>query len=349
MGGTCFSIIVPCHNEATTIARKLGNCLALSCLEAVEVLVVDDHSTDATVGAVEDWLRTSRPLPDGRTVRLLRNQHAPGKNGALKTAFEDAKGSLYLITDADVLLDPDILEQARSRFEGDPRLGALCLSPRIRSRIAATVASYAGPYEAFNRWVKILQSRLDSLPILHGQAMFIRASLKIGTHEALPADDVDFAFQVRLQGSRVRYASDLPFHEEISADRVRVFQQKVRRARAVMRSFWHYRWVLLNPRYGLFGLVCFPLDFLLYFLLAPGTLLVAVVGSVWLLARYGAVGLGIVLGGVLLMLTRPLRSAALYLAILLVAQGGLIREQRPRIRWKTGRRGTGRGADLADR
>jgi hypothetical protein len=170
--------------------------------------------------------------------------------------------------------------------------------------------------------------------------------LKINPHEALPADDVDFAFQVRLQGSRVRYAPDLPFYEEISADGGRVFQQKLRRARAVMRSFWHYRRVLMNPRYGLFGLVCFPLDFFLYFILAPGALLLSLVGSVWLMARYGAAGLGMVLGGVALVLATPLRYVALYLIILLAAQGGLILEQRPRTGWKTQRPPSHRSPDV---
>ncbi|MGH2362563.1 MAG: glycosyltransferase [bacterium] len=342
MPGVCFSIIVPCHNEAATIGGKLDNCLALACQGPVEVLVVDDHSNDATAALLDDRLRTGQPLPDGRTIRLLTNRYTPGKNGALMTALEEARGRIYLITDADILLDTDILERVRGRFETDPRLGALCLSPRITSTNPATVAHYASDYEAFNRWLKILQSRLDSLPILHGQAMFIRASLKINPHEALPADDVDFAFQVRLQGNRVRYAPDLPFYEEISADRARVFQQKLRRAKAVMRSFWHYRWVLMNPRYGLFGLVCFPLDFLLYFILAPGTLLVSLTGSVWLMARYGVTGLGMVLAGVLLVLATRLRHVALYLIVLLVSQGGLILEQRPRVRWKTQRPPTAR-------
>ncbi len=334
MSGVLFSIIVPCHNEAGLIQRKLDNCLALDCQGPVEILVIDDHSTDSTVVLAERRLRMGPPLPAGRTIRLLVNRYQVGKNGALMTALEEAKGCIYLITDADIVLGKDILVRVRERFEADPRLGALCLSPRIASANPVMVARYVKNYETFNRWVRILQSRLDSLPILHGQAMFIRASLRISPHEALPADDVDFAFQVRLQGSRVRYAADLPFYEEIPPDGTLVFQQKLRRAKAAMRSFWQYRWVLMNPRYGLFGLLCFPLDFLLYFILAPLILFVSLAGSAWLMARYGAVGLGIVLGVLMLVQLTPLRRVALYLVILLVSQGALILEEWPRIRWK---------------
>ncbi len=330
-----FSIIVPCHNEAGVIGRKLDNCLALSAQCPVDVLVVDDHSTDDTAAIAAERLRSSLSLPPGWTIRFLTNRHMPGKNGALRTAFEAAKGSLYLITDADVMLGADTLERVRACFEADPTLGALCLSPRIASANRLTEAHYASGYEAFNRRLKMLQSRLDSVPILHGQAMFIRASLKIVPHENLPGDDVDFSFQVRLQGSRVRYAPDLPFYEEISPDSARVFEQKIRRAKAVMLSLWHYKRVLFNPRYGFFGLLCVPLDFLFYFLLPPLVLAGIVAWALWVFRQYGAAGFVAIVGlGLCLSLVRPVRRIGLYLRILLISQWRLLLEQRPHIRWQ---------------
>lgn len=250
------SIIVPCHDEAATIRRKLENCLALRASEPVEILVIDDYSSDATRETVEDVLRARAPLPATRSIRLLANRFAPGKNGALQTAFAEARGAIHLITDADVTLAADVLERARARFAEERDLGALCLSPRVTSARAATAAEFAGAYERFNRWLKIRQSRLDSLPILHGQAMFLRAGEGVTPHDRQPADDVDFAFQYRRRGLRVRYAPDIRFDEELAPERRRVFRQKVRRAVSVMRTFWHYRGVLFNPRYGAFGLVC---------------------------------------------------------------------------------------------
>jgi len=331
MDETSFSIIIPCHNEATVIDRKLENCMALSGDCPVEVLVVDDHSTDGTYAMVAEHLRK------WPAVRLLTNRYRPGKNGALKTAFEETKGSLYLITDADILLDSDTLEKARLQFESDSTLGALCLSPRITSPDRLVEIRYVSAYETFNRRLKMLQSRLDSVPILHGQAMFVRACLEPEPHDDLPGDDIDFAFQVRLQGSRVRYQADLPFYEEISQDRGRVFQQKVRRAKGVMRSFWRYRRVLFNPRYGLFGIVCFPLDFGFYFMLAPLAFVIGLVGSLWLVAAFGGVGAGIVIAVWVLLEATPAYHMVLWLKILMVSLFDLALEQRPGIRWMTQR------------
>lgn len=335
-----FSIIVPCHNEATTIARKLDNCLELGGGGQVEILVVDDYSTDATVAQVNEYLGARGRRPDTTRVTLLANRWSPGKNGALLTALAAATGRIHLITDADVLLDADALERARAHFDADPELGGLCLTPRITSGSRATAVAYIRGYERFNRRVKILQSRLDSLPILHGQAMFIRASANVTPHPALPADDVDLAFQVRLGGRRVRYAQDVGFYEVLSPDRGHVFRQKVRRAKAVMRSLWHYRGVLFNPRYRLFGAICVPIDFFLYFLLAPLALMAGLGAATFLVGRFGATAAGVILVTCALIAATPLRQVVLYLTILLLAQVTLLLERRPRVRWKTPRLGS---------
>lgn len=339
MAAADFSIIVPCHNEAAVVARKLDNCLGLRSRGPVEILVVDDYSTDGTVEAVNRHLAARGALPPGYTVRLLANRRPPSKNGALLTALAAATGRLLLVTDADVLLDADALERARERFDADTSLGALCLTPRISSPSRATVTAYASGYERFNRRLKILQSRLDSVPILHGQAMFIRATADVAPDPALPADDVDFAFQVRRQGLRVRYADDLPFYEALPAAGRHVFRQKVRRAKAVMRSLWYNRDVVFNPRYGAFGAVCVPIDVFLYFALAPLALAASVAVTTFLVVRFGLAGAGAVFGASVLTVMTPARQVVLYLALLLVAQAELLGERRPRVRWKTPRLG----------
>jgi cellulose synthase/poly-beta-1,6-N-acetylglucosamine synthase-like glycosyltransferase len=337
VGAADVSIIIACRDEAAVVARKLENCLALRRPGLVEILVVDDSSTDGTVAAAHRYLTTRGPLPPDVAVRLLANHGQPGKNGALLTALTVATGRLLLITDADILLDPDVLERAHQRFVADASLGALCLTPRVSAEHRATLATYASGYERFNRRLKMLQSHLDSVPILHGQAMFIRAAVNVAPHPALPADDVDFAFQVRRRGLRVRYADDLPFYEALPPGGRQVFRQKVRRAKAVMRTLWHHREVAFNPRYGAFGALCVPIDVFLYFALAPLALAGGAAATTALITRFGLAGAGAALGAAALALATPARQALLYLTLLAAAQAELLREQGPKIRWKTPR------------
>jgi len=118
MAGPRFTISIPCHNEAAVSERKLVNCVSLRANAGIEWLGVDDGSTDATVALVECWL-DDRHRTSPVSARLLRNAYQPGKNGALRTAFEAAAGEILLITDADITLGEDVLVRAAGYCAGD--------------------------------------------------------------------------------------------------------------------------------------------------------------------------------------------------------------------------------------
>lgn len=101
--GTLVSILIPARNEAANIGACLDAALA-SAGCAVEVVVMDDGSTDATAAIVEE-----RAARDAR-VRLVQAPALPpgwtGKVHACARLAEAARGSHLLFIDADVRLAP---------------------------------------------------------------------------------------------------------------------------------------------------------------------------------------------------------------------------------------------------
>lgn len=94
------SIIVPARNEEEGIAAILQDLHVQDHpRDRMEVLVVDDGSTDHTASIVEGMMRSWPGL------RLLRSD-APGKKAAITTGVLAAKGDLILLTDADVRCGP---------------------------------------------------------------------------------------------------------------------------------------------------------------------------------------------------------------------------------------------------
>ena len=106
-GGELVSVIVPARNEAATIRTLLGSLLATR-YHPVEIVVVDDRSTDATAALVST-------ISDPR-LRLLPGEELPqgwyGKPWACYQGFRKARGSLLLFTDADTHHHPDLLGRA---------------------------------------------------------------------------------------------------------------------------------------------------------------------------------------------------------------------------------------------
>jgi dolichol-phosphate mannosyltransferase len=97
------SIVIPCHNEEmglSQIASELGPVLReLSAKDPVEVVFVDDGSTDAT------WERLTGLAEDARlaaaTIRLRRHEVNLGLGAALRTGFAAAQGRVIVTTDSD--------------------------------------------------------------------------------------------------------------------------------------------------------------------------------------------------------------------------------------------------------
>jgi glycosyltransferase involved in cell wall biosynthesis len=92
------SVVVPVYNEADTVERAIERLLSVPFDK--EVIVVDDGSEDGT-GAILERLRER-----GWIDLLLKHDANRGKGAALRTAFERMTGSVAVILDADLELDP---------------------------------------------------------------------------------------------------------------------------------------------------------------------------------------------------------------------------------------------------
>ena len=91
-----LSLVMPAFNEEATIARSLERCLAQPFV--LEVIVVDDGSTDKTVAILE-------AIDDPR-VRVIQHPSNRGKGAAIRTGITAATGDYVGIQDADLEYDP---------------------------------------------------------------------------------------------------------------------------------------------------------------------------------------------------------------------------------------------------
>jgi glycosyltransferase involved in cell wall biosynthesis len=88
-----LTIIVPAYNEARTIDELLARVLKSPF--AMQIIVVDDASTDSTAMKLEAW-----------PVTVLTHSANRGKGAAIRTGLDQAQGVYTLIQDADLEYDP---------------------------------------------------------------------------------------------------------------------------------------------------------------------------------------------------------------------------------------------------
>jgi glycosyltransferase involved in cell wall biosynthesis len=111
---TSLSVLVPVYNEQELVGRSLARLRVLAespLLERVQVIAVDDCSTDGTAAALEEF-RRSLPGSGGKLEWVFRrHERNQGKGGAVRTAIELATCELSVIHDADLEYHPrDLLK-----------------------------------------------------------------------------------------------------------------------------------------------------------------------------------------------------------------------------------------------
>jgi len=128
-----LSVVVPVYNEAATLATVVATVLALPL--RVEVLLVDDGSTDGS-GRICDDLVRAHP----ERVRAFHQENR-GKGAAVRVGIAAATGAAVVIQDADLEYDPQDLVRL---FEAMQRQGSAVIygSRRLRYRSASVQARY---------------------------------------------------------------------------------------------------------------------------------------------------------------------------------------------------------------
>jgi glycosyltransferase involved in cell wall biosynthesis len=108
-GTALVSILIPARDEEGNIASVVDSALASRNVE-LEVVVMDDHSTDRTAEIVQEIasrdprarVETAPPLPEGWA----------GKQHACHALSKTARGAILVFVDADVKFDPDGVARA---------------------------------------------------------------------------------------------------------------------------------------------------------------------------------------------------------------------------------------------
>jgi len=118
------AIVVPAFNEEEAIGAGIASLLAQDYpVDRLELVVVDDGSTDGTAREIE---RARAAAPGGRDrVHAISFPRNRGKRAAMAAGIRATTAEIIAFVDSDSVLEPDALRTLVQRF-ADARVGAVC-------------------------------------------------------------------------------------------------------------------------------------------------------------------------------------------------------------------------------
>ena len=292
-----ISLLAPAHNEAATVTESVNAMLGLY-YPSLEVVVIDDGSTDTTVAVLAERFQLvaiepafDRGVRSAKVEALYRSRTHPnlvvvakqngGKADALNAGLNVASGRLVCATDADTLIEPDALLRMVRPFLSDDRVVAVGGTIRVVNASetrGGRVVKVRAPRRALPGFqvVEYLRAflfgrlgwnRLGGNLIISGAfGLFSRAVvLAVGgyAHDTI-GEDMELVARLRRRSyetnapGRVAFIPDPVAWTEVPETFRGLGRQRDRWHRGLADVLRRNRRLMLNPRYGAFGLVVYP-------------------------------------------------------------------------------------------
>ena len=273
------SILLPAYNEAKVIGRTLRALLDTDYAGALEVLVVDDGSTDRTAEIV------SAIAGQDPRVRLLRQPNR-GKARALRTGLSEARHEVLVTLDADTHFERSTIRHLVQPLR-DERVGAVSGHAKVgnlRSFIARCqsleyICGFNLDRRAYRQW--------NCITVTPGAVSALRRSAVSavgGISTDTLAEDTDLTLSLHRGGFRVEYAHEALAWTEAPETIRALTKQRLRWAFGVLQCLWKHRDLIFDPRTRALGWFSLPgMWFFQILLVAVGPLVDGLLLASWLL------------------------------------------------------------------
>lgn len=205
------SLIIPAKDEVRVIEGAVRSACAQDYAGGLEVIVVDDHSTD---GTAERLQHLAADLP----VRVV---HTPpgsiGKAAALQVGVAASRGEAIAVFDADARLGPDVIARMVAHL-ADFRVAAVQGRRLVHNggRNALTRVQ-EDEYRIFQTLLQRARQAVGAFVCLAGNGLIVkRAALEAvgGWNPEALTEDIDLTVRLHLAGWEIRYCYEAQVWEE---------------------------------------------------------------------------------------------------------------------------------------
>ena len=222
------SVLIPAWNEEVGVLKTIKSVLDTH-YEHLEVIVINDGSTDATHELVTDFMKEYEAHNHSNTI--IKYLHLPngGKAKALNRGLMLADGEFIITVDADSVMEKTAIVNILKQFT-DNEVAAVAGNVIIGNRKTPIEVMQQLEY-LYGFFFKRADSIFNSVYIIGGAAAAYRKNvlLELGgfDHEII-TEDIEMSTRILAHGYKTRYAADAVVYTEGPASWTGLCSQRLR-------------------------------------------------------------------------------------------------------------------------
>jgi len=248
------SMIIPAHNEAANISSCIKSLLSQDYDGKIEIIVLDDGSTDGTRKIVSKYASV-------RFIQSSKPGRAVGKTITVNKGVLLAKHELVGVLDADSYLDVNAIKNMVRHFES-PVIGAVVPIVKVHNPRNLIEKMQMIEY-TLSMCVRKIVSNTGALFMTHGVGTIFRKSAlkKVGLFEAKTlTEDLNIGLKLIKAGYKLASSFNAVGYTVVPSTAKHVIKQRLRWNGGLFENSYWFRDIFFNKDYGNLGLFVLPIN-----------------------------------------------------------------------------------------
>ncbi len=245
-----LTMIIPAHNEEKHLKKCVESIKEQNYEERVDILIVDDGSTDNT-GSIADELARKH-----KNVRVIHQKNM-GKAHALNRALKEVHTSVVGFIDADSFLSKNVLSTSvkyLSKYDS-------VVSPMLPTKTNKIILRLQEIEYMMASMTRKISSAIGAMFLTPGMAIYKTDVLRNvkGFSTTTITEDLEMGLKLILNGYKIGYISNEFVYTECPETWKRFLRQRIRWTRGFIENMIHYRKLLFNRKHEHLGLFVLPM------------------------------------------------------------------------------------------
>ncbi|WP_253905234.1 bifunctional polysaccharide deacetylase/glycosyltransferase family 2 protein [Arthrobacter sp. H14] len=250
------SVILPVFNEEPVVEKTLA-ALKSSDYPAMEVIAVDDGSTDDTLSIMREFARNWPKL------RVLTQENA-GKSAASNFGISSARGEIIVTLDGDTIFEPPTVRMLARHFiddDGTRMVGAVAGHVKVGNRRNLLTAWQSLEYISGICVTRMAEGLVGAISIVPGACAAWRREALVAaggySHDTM-AEDADLTLCIQNLGYKIVQENRAVAWTEAPMTVRGLAKQRLRWTYGNLQALYKHRSMIMRPKYGVLGLIALP-------------------------------------------------------------------------------------------